>query len=153
MLRAIPSWIGPDLARVSLSGHHCAKRTDVEEILAHPLRDLLVFFGLVLARLLERGLTFFLVGRYVQRLISPCVLEVEHRFFLNIDLVRWLLFMDQADVVADLAFEADVGDQPLPGLGIDARQVPRVRVAVGVAVGDVEEVDEVVTILDRFGHG
>ena len=51
-----------------------------------------------------------------------------------------------------LRFRHHVGDEPLMGLGVEPRQVARVRIAVRIPVRDVEEVDEVVAVADR-AHG
>lgn len=56
----------------------------------------------------------------------------------------------QIDKVADLALQADVGDDALECLGVHPWEVARVRVAVGVAVGHVEQDEEIVT-LGRVG--
>ena len=76
--------------------------------------------------------------------VGALVLLVEDGLLLDVDLERRLLAVRQADEVADLALQADVGDEALAGLRVEPGQVPRVGVAVGVAVGDVEEIDEVV---------
>src|SRR5690606_17655510 len=87
---------------------------------------------------------------------------VEHAFFgttfgLEIDGVASFRSVGRVlgcdDVVADFAFQATVGYKALEGLGIDAREVAGVGIAVGITVGDVEEIEEVVAILDGFGHG
>ena len=56
--------------------------------------------------------------------------------------------MGKLDVVADLALEADVGDEAEIGFRIEARHVARIGVAVGIAVGDIEQQDEIVAIGD-----
>jgi hypothetical protein len=57
----------------------------------------------------------------------------------------WRRFTENGHGVADLPLEAAVGHQPLERLGIQPREVARVRVAIGVAVGHVEEQDEVIS--------
>ena len=55
-------------------------------------------------------------------------------------------------VVADAAFEGDVGDEAAHVLGIDARGIAGIRVAVGVAVLAVEKEKEFVAIPDGLTH-
>ena len=76
--------------------------------------------------------------------VGPFVLLVQDGLLLDVNLEGRLLALRQADEIADLALQADVGDEALAGLRVDPRQVPRVGVAVGVAVGDLEEIDDVV---------
>ena len=59
--------------------------------------------------------------------------------------------MGKLNVVADLALEADVGDEAEIRFRIDARHVARIGVAVGIAAGDVEQQHEIVAIGDG-GH-
>ena len=59
--------------------------------------------------------------------------------------------MGKLDVVADLALEADVGHEAEIRLRVDARHVPCIGVAVGIAAGDIEQQDEIVAIGD-VGH-
>ncbi|MNG29245.1 hypothetical protein D3C84_1146410 [compost metagenome] len=81
------------------------------------------------------------------------MLQVQHRLFLHVDDIARLglavgIGLFQRHVVADLALEADIRDQPLVGFRIETRQVAGVRVAVRVAVGDIEQIDELVTVGD-----
>ena len=70
----------------------------------------------------------------------------------DVDAVARLGALRERHEVAHLALEAHVGDEPLMGLGVEPRQVARVRIAVRIPVGHVEEVDEVVAVADR-AHG
>ena len=72
---------------------------------------------------------------------------VEDRTLADIDRLAAHL----VDIVADLALEADVGDEPLACLRVEARHVAGIGVAVGVAVLDVEQDDEIVAAVDG-GH-
>ena len=56
------------------------------------------------------------------------------------------------DEIAHFALEADVGDEAFLRFGLDARHVAAVGVAVRIAVGDIEQIDELVAVLDG-GHG
>ena len=59
-------------------------------------------------------------------------------------------------VIAHLALQADVGHQAVHRLRIDTRKVAGVRVAIGVAVRDIEKQHEIVAALhihvDRVTH-
>src|SRR5690606_8902872 len=75
----------------------------------------------------------------------------------DVDGIRRLPLVDEADEIADLPLQTDVGHKPLPRLRVDSGQIPRVGIAIGVAVGDVEEVDEIEAVLNwllgsRRGH-
>ena len=77
---------------------------------------------------------------------------VENGLFLNIDIEPLGTFFCQGHMVAYLALQAHVGDQTMPGLGVDARHVARVGVAVGVAVLHIEKQHELVSV-GNGGHG
>ena len=79
--------------------------------------------------------------------VGELVLLVEHGFFADVDLAAGLLVLGELDEVADFSFEADVGDDAVASLGIDAREVAGIGIAVGIAVGGVEEEDEVVAVI------
>ena len=64
----------------------------------------------------------------------------------------------ECDKVADLALEADIGDEALAGFHVDAREIAGIGVAVGIGVLAVEDEEEVVAIVHmfvglRFGDG
>ena len=63
-----------------------------------------------------------------------------------------LILFCRLHIVADLALEADIGHDAVAGLGVDARHVARIGVAVGIAVLTVKQDNKFVTILDSF-HG
>jgi hypothetical protein len=71
----------------------------------------------------------------------------EDGLFFHIDVVGRRFAFHQADEVAHLALERYVGDQPMAGFGVEARQVAGVRVAVGVAVLHIKEQHEVVAVV------
>ena len=79
------------------------------------------------------------------------MLLVEDRAFLDVDGVAGLAPLGDFGVVANLALEADVGDEALVRLGIETRQIAGVGIAVGIAVGDVEQENEIVAMGKR-GH-
>ncbi|MBX0330207.1 hypothetical protein K2Z83_21285 [Oscillochloris sp. ZM17-4] len=78
------------------------------------------------------------------------------RLVLHVDLVALLAAARQIDVVAHLALDRHIRHQTLHSLGVNAGQIARVRVAVGVAVRHLKEHDEVVAagdvVDDRGGH-
>lgn len=120
-------------------GHDGAEHADVEEVAAHP------------------GAGFALVCGPVLGGVGPFVLGVEGDAGFHIDLVAGLVLVavDQGDRVADLPLDGDVGDQALAGDRVGAGDAAVVRVSVGVAVGGVDEEDEVVLagrVEVRLGH-
>ena len=50
------------------------------------------------------------------------------------------------DPIADFALQTHVGDDALHRLGIDPRKVAGVGVAVGIAIGNVEQEDEIMPL-------
>src|SRR5690606_28983319 len=124
------------LTAIDLGGHDGAEGADVVEVFAHP--------G---AGLVALGLFGFL-GIGAVGGVGAGVLVVEHGFFLHVDVVPIGLSFGELNEVADLALEHDVGGEALAGLGVEAGEVARVGVAVGIGVGGVEEIDEVVAVHD-----
>ena len=133
-----------DLAGVRLGGHHRTEGADVEEIGAHP--------GGHRARLLLLLGQLLRLGFDVERLVGPFVLLVQIRALPHVNLMAGRAAGDHVDKITHLALQADIGHQPLIGLGVEPRQVAGIRVAIGVTVGDVEEIDEIIAVADR-GHG
>ena len=74
---------------------------------------------------------------------------IEHRALLHVDVVAWCVAACHGDVVADLALDRDVRDQAVPRLGVHARHVAGIGIAVRITVVDVEKEDEVVPVGDR----
>lgn len=75
---------------------------------------------------------------------------VEDCSLLDEDLTEWITSHLGLHIVTNLALEADIGDEALSCLEVNAREVPCIRVSVGVAILYVEEIDEVVPVLDRL---
>lgn len=73
------------------------------------------------------------------------MLFVQDRPFLHVDMAPRLALSGQFHIVADLALEADIANQAVVRFRVEPRQVARVRVAIGVAVGDVKDQDEIVS--------
>src|SRR5918994_4343105 len=65
---------------------------------------------------------------------------------LNVDLEALFVAVGEVNVVADLALDRNIGNETLHGFGVDAGQVAGVRIAVGVAIGDIEEENGVVAL-------
>ena len=95
------------------------------------------------------ALAFF--GSRLLAVVGELVLLVEHGFLADVDGVVGRVGFGELDEVADFALQADVGDDAVAGLGIDAGKVAGIGIAVGVAVGDVEEEGEVVAVVHRIG--
>lgn len=72
---------------------------------------------------------------------------------LDVDAVAFFVLFQGLDIVADLPLEADVGHQTVARLGVDAGHIACIGVAVGVAVLDVEQDDEIIAVLDGLRHG
>src|SRR5699024_5816701 len=118
---------------------------DVKKVLAHEIADLtvqrrVVFFG---------GFQVFVYAQIGQRL---GVAALQRHLVLDVDAVTGGVLLGGLDIIADLAFEADVGHQAVAGLGVDAGHIAGIRVAVGVAVFDVEQNDKIVAVFDGFRH-
>ena len=79
------------------------------------------------------------------------MLLVEDGAFLDVDGVAGFAALGDFGVVANLALQTDVGDETLVRLGVEARQIAGVGIAVGIAVGDVEQENEIVAMGKR-GH-
>lgn len=61
---------------------------------------------------------------------------------------------EKIEEVADFALEADVGDEAAIGVGVETRHIAGIGVAVGVAIGDFEEEEKIVTVGEDVGaHG
>ena len=64
----------------------------------------------------------------------------------------WLGWI-QSPEIPDLSLQANVGDETVQGVGLEARHVAGVRVAIGIAVSGVEEQRNVVAFGDGVGGG
>ena len=117
--------------RVHAGAHDGPERSNVEVVAAHVAANLL---HIVAGRL---------VWIQIQRLVGLLMPAIENGLSLDVDGVRWLAPGRQLHEVADLPFQAHVGDDPLARLGIDSGEIPGIRVAIGVAVHHIEEEDEV----------
>jgi len=131
---------GPtDLAGVRAGGHDGSEGTNVVELLAHlraSVADLVAGCGFLL--------TVHIVTESGMSLLNGFV---EHGTLLDEDLLAF-----QERVVADFSLEANIGDKSVHVLRIDARSVGGVRIAVGVAVFAVEEINEVVAGSEELAH-
>ena len=77
--------------------------------------------------------------------------RVQRAAFAN-EYVVALIVPTQIDVVPDFALQRHIRDQALVRFRIQPRHVAGVRVAIRVAVADVEEIDEVVAVCQGFAH-
>ena len=126
-------------------GHHRAEGADVKKVLAHEIADLsvqrrVVFFG---------GFQVFVYAQIGQRF---GVAALQRHLVLDVDAITGGVLLGSLDIIADLAFEADVGHKTVAGLGVDAGHVARVGVAVGVSVFNVEQDDKIVPVFDGLRH-
>ena len=80
------------------------------------------------------------------RRIGLAVLLVKDRPLRDVDCETRLAALGKFNVVANLALEADIGNEALIGLGIEPRQVAGIRVSVRVAVRYIEQDDEIVAV-------
>lgn len=149
-------------ARQLSSRKDCTKGSHIEEGLAHQSRTFNLFVDRLLCVfifLLCSGWRLFAVFYFLVLQVFTDLLDdfIEDSFFTDEDVVAGHRLpicqsLGELDAVADFALEADVGDEAVSGLGVDAGEVAGVGVSVGVAVEDVEEEDEVVTVLDGVRH-
>jgi hypothetical protein len=66
------------------------------------------------------------------------MLLIQDRAFLDVDVEACRAILGKFDIVAHLAFEADVRNEPVIGLGVKPRHVTCVGIPVRVPIGDVE---------------
>ena len=135
--------------------HHGTKRTNIKIICAHLLASLVNFASLSLAGLITL-LSIGRIGRcFFEIDIQFCVCRinffVQNCFFFHEDVIANTVTLRQLDVVAHLALQADIGDQALTSLCVNARQITCIRVAIRIAVFHIEDKHEVIPIFD-FAH-
>lgn len=132
---------GGAFEHVVTGGEHSAESADVEEFATEPV------FG---------GLGFLRIGSIFWEAFDGCfdtllLLGLDHGTLLDEDVVAvggvahaggW----EKVEEIADFAFEANVGNETAIGVGIETRHVASIGVAVGVAIGDFEEEEEIVTV-------
>jgi len=135
------------LTTVDASRHYRAEGADIEEVGAHPIGQL-ARLGLLprQVRIIVR------LGRLNPGLLPRFKMAlVQDSPFDHVDAVANIAVMHGLDIVADLALDRDVRNQSLVGLRIEPWQVAGIGVTVRVAVGHVEEENEIVTVL-QGGH-
>ena len=98
-----------DLAAIEIGGaHDGAERTDVEEVFAHPVARFLNWF------------TIFCFPRELQEIVRFLLRSLESLPGGNdLNAVTRDAILAHGHIVADFAFEADIGDEPLKCFGID----------------------------------
>src|ERR1700730_13612261 len=77
------------------------------------------------------------------------MLLVEDRTLGDVNAVSGLLLPGHLDKVADLALQANVADQTVPGLRVHARHIAGVWIAVRISIGNIEIKNEFVAAYDR----
>ena len=126
--------------------HNRAECADIEVMAAHILHQLFVDIRIGFFQRLQIR---FLVPRRFER---GLVAGVEWHAVLDVDAKTRVILLDRLHVIADFAFEADVRHQSAARLGIDARHVARIGVAVRVAVFHIEKNHEVIPIANHISH-
>jgi hypothetical protein len=79
------------------------------------------------------------------------MLLIQDRAFLNVYVETCCPILSELNIIAYLAFQAHVRNQAVIGFGVEPWQVARVRVAVGIALANIEQEDKIVPIGER-GH-
>ena len=133
---------------MSERGHHRTERAHIIECLAHEIANLLVERRIVFLEFFDG----FIIGSHAELVERPSVARIERHAVLDVYLETPLAFLHRLHVVADLALQAHVSHDAEARLGIDARHVAGIGIAVGVTVLHIEVHDEVVTVLDRIAH-
>ena len=123
------------LSGVYPSRHHSTEHTDIIEVVAHPATGLIY----VIYRLPGAP------GSQAFRLVRPPVLGVQRlSTALDVYLESRLVAAGHIHPVTHLPLDGHVCHQALHRLRVHARKVPRVRIAIRIAVGDVEQKHEIV---------
>jgi hypothetical protein len=115
---------------------HRAKRANIEEIVAHEFAQRTGLFIILRIELL--------IGRYLFVIwpdgrICLAMLLVEDNAFLHVDGVTLASALCEFGIITNLAFEANVSDEALIRLGIEARQIASVWITIGIAICDVKQ--------------
>jgi len=76
-------------------------------------------------------------------------LQIQYTFFFNVDFIAWRVFASNFNKVADFSFQANVCNQAFTAFRVKTRHISCIRIAIGVAVGDIKEIDKFVAVLDR----
>lgn len=131
----------PHLAGVDAGTHHGTEGTHVEEIFAHEAGDLLRLSVILRVQL---GILVDLLVALAYGAVCLPMPFIQHGSFLHIDAIAGLTPFSELGVVTNFALQRDIGDKTMIRLRIDARQVARVGITVGVAIGNIEQEDNVV---------
>ena len=113
---------------------------------AHILHQLFVDIRIGFFQRLQ--IRFLVPHRFERGLVAG----VERHAVLDVDAETRVILLDRLHIVADFAFEADVRHQSAARLGIDARHVACIGVAVRVAVFHIEKNHEVIPIANHISH-
>ena len=79
------------------------------------------------------------------------MLVVQNGAFLHVDMETLLSRTCEFHIVADLSLQADIRDETVIGLRIKTGKIASVGIAVRIAVGDIEDEDEIIAVGER-GH-
>ena len=132
------------LPAINFGRHDGTECPDIEKVVAHPVsyhNGILFLFR-----------QFFGFGLQIAGIVGHLIAAIQHCFFLNVDIETFGTVFRQFDIVADFAFQADIGYQTAVIFRIDPRHVSRVRVPIGIAVFDIEKKDEFIAVCNS-GHG
>lgn len=144
-------------ARQLSSRKDCTKGSHIEEGLAHQSRTFNLFVDRLLCVfifLLCSGWRLFAVFYFLVLQVFTDLLDdfIEDSFFTDEDVIARFTGLGKLDAVTDFALEANVRDKALVGVRVKTGEVAGIGVAVGVTIEDIEEEDEVVTVLDGVRH-
>jgi hypothetical protein len=79
------------------------------------------------------------------------VLKVVHRSLRKIDAFALNIPVGRGYIISNLALKANISDETLSGLDVNARKVTGIWIAIWVGVLDVEKKDEVVSMVHGVG--
>ena len=134
------------LTAIDPGGHHRAKGADIIEVGAHPLPGLVDRIAAAFALFVAFEFFFCADGD-----IGFFMRLVEDGLFLDVDVKRRRFGLGECDEVAHLALERNIAHQSVPGFSVKAWQIAGVRVAIGVAVANIKNENEVITVGKAHG--
>src|SRR6266481_592351 len=136
------------LTGINTGAHDRPKGAHIEEVVAHEFGQRP---GLIVVLRIQLAVFPNLICIAADRFISLAMLLVEYGAFLYIDAIARLVAFRELGVISYLALQRNIADQPLVGLGVHSRHVAGVGIAVRIAVGDVEQENDVEAVGER-GH-
>ena len=127
------------------AGHYGAEGADIIEVVAHEAGQL----SLDIRGVCLRHLLVFLDADGREGLFVFCV---QIGVVLDVEPVSGLTVHHGVDEVPDFALDTDIRDNTQQGFRVDTRRVAGVRVAVGIAVADIEEFAPVIAMLNDIAN-